>query len=441
MADRIRELMSHIEVREEEIKKEKTEMTEHISKLKVDSVCLEQEIQEQRCLIIELTKKTEDDLNTIMELQRKVAQGEPTVQDLCGSQSQLERAAAISECFQSTNQEETVHDVIEAEEPQLMSRQQLENTTTAVSPISHLEIDNDPLQYSFHVNLQNDEVTKLTKLVKHLKLEQVELSDSISSLREQQREASLSIQTQTELKQQLTRTVWRLKEEKDSIAQSLDGLKQAQEQLTKAVRGLKDEKDQLLRPVGGLEEQKVQLSKALFDLKTEKQQPIESQCSQKEERDQIISLLQCLQTERDQLSQAVLSLKQEKHELTNSLRHLKEERENIQSRYALEEDCDELMKLVSTLREEKERIELSISGLKQEQEQVKLLNGQRVERNVHRAAQSSRLQAEGRRPNPHSAGEYPLQRCQTNEHGGNTVQVLSDESQFVFHYIGLPLFT
>lgn len=452
LADRIQELLAHIEIREEEIKMEETQLREHISKLQVDRVRLEQENQEQGCLITELTKKTEDDLNTIMELQQKLAEGEQHVEEsqgvkeLCGSQSQKEYTAAISGCFLWNNREEGVESLVECvrkgEEPQLMSSQQSDSSTTASAPGCH----QNSLQSSLHVSLLTDQVGKLTESIQSLKMEQEELSDNINSLREQQKEVALSVQTQTEVKQQLTRTVWGLKEEKDGVSQSLDGLKQEREQLTKAVRGLKDERDQFIRSASGLTEEKEQLTKALFGLKTEKEKLLESLSSGKEERDQIMCLLQSLQTERDQLNQAVLSLKQEKDELTNSLKCLKEPRDEEQPSHTLEEDRDKLMKLVGVLRGEKERIELSISCLKQEEEQIQLLQGQREEGNGHKAALFDQIQTDGMNQkqhllNPNSAvttktetpvgtGEYATQRCQTNDHKGNTVQVLRDKYPF-----------
>lgn len=434
-------------------------MREHISKLEVDGVRLEQENQEQGCLIIELTKKTEDDLNTIMELQQKLVEGEQHKEEsqvdekLCGSQLQNEDTAAISGCFQQNNLEECVDIVVESvlkgEEPQLMSHQQPGDLTTASAPGSqHDNHDNqlqNGLQSSLHVSSLTEQVGQLTKSVQSLKTEQEELLVCINSLREQQKEVTQSVQTQTEVKQQLTRTVWGLKEEKDSISKSLALLKQEREQLTRTVCGLRDERDQFTRSMSGPKEEKEQLSKSISGLKGEKEKLLESLSSGKEERDQIMRSLESLQTESDRLSKTVLCLKQERDELSDSLKGLKEQREKEQSSYTLQEDHTRLIKSVRSLREEKEGIELSISCLKKEEGQIKLLlHGLREERNSHEAAQAEERNQKQHLLNPNSAvttektgTENATQRCQTKDHRGNVVQVLRDKS--FTHYCTLSI--
>ncbi|XP_044062114.1 trichohyalin-like [Siniperca chuatsi] len=458
LVDRIQELLAHIELREEEIKREETQLREHISKLEADGVRLEQENQEQGCLITELTKKTEDDLNTIMELQHRLEESEQHMEEsqvdkeLCGSQLQSEYAAAISGSCQQNNLKECVDglvkSVLKGEEPQLMSSQQPDDSTTASAPgfqhNNHYDPLQNSLQSSLHVISLTDQVGQLTKSVQSLKTEQEELSVDINSLREQQREVALLVQTQTEVKQQLTRTVWGLKEEKDSLSQSLAGLKQEREQLTRTVCGLKDERDQFVRSMSSLKEEKGQLTESLSALEGEKEKLLESLSSGKEERDQIMQSLQSLQTESDQLSQAVLYLKQERDELSNSLKCLKEQRDKEQPSYTLHEDRGKLIKSVSSLREEKERTEHSISCLKQDEKQIKLLlQGLREERDSLKTALPSQTQTEGRNQNwhllnPNSAvttkktetlvglGEYATQRCQTDDHRGNSLQEQSD---------------
>ncbi|XP_047196630.1 paramyosin-like [Hippoglossus stenolepis] len=88
LAERIKELLAHIELREVEIKMEQSQLREHASRLEEVRVRQEQENQEQGCLITELTRKTEDDLNTIMELQQKLEES--------GKQSNVE------ECVDNT---------------------------------------------------------------------------------------------------------------------------------------------------------------------------------------------------------------------------------------------------------------------------------------------------------------------------------------------------
>ncbi|XP_034398940.1 myosin-7B-like isoform X2 [Cyclopterus lumpus] len=450
LADRIHELLAHIELREQEIERELTQLTEHISKLEGNRVRLEHENQEQECLITELTKKTEDDLNTIMELQQRLVESEQhteeskVAKELCGSQLQSEYTAAISASFQQINAEECVDSLVESvlngEKPQLMSSQQLDDLTAASAPgsqhVNHYDPPQNRLQSSLHVSSLTDQVGQLTESVQSLKTEKEELSLCIDVLGEQQTEVVLSIQTQTEEKQQLTRTVWGLKEEKDSISQSIAGLKQEREQLTRTVCGLRDERDQFLRYIGGLKEEKGSLS----GLKREKEKLIEYLSSGKEERDQMMQSLQSLQTESDQLSQAVLSLKEEREELTNSLKHLKEQRDKEQSSFTCQEDCDKLIQ--SVLREDKEIIEHSISCLKREEKQIQLLlQGLREETNILRAALPSQTQTEGSNQKPHLpnpkcavttkkteslVGAGVTQRCQAHDHRGSSVQEPSD---------------
>lgn len=388
---------------------------------------MEQENQEQGCLITELTKKTEDDLNTIMELQQKLTEGEQQgdeshyVDEQCGFKMQSECTAAATEGSQGNNQENevesSVKEVLKEENTHLMMGQQSGSSTTASG--NHY----DPSQSS----LQSSQVDKLTRSVQSLRAEQEELSGIITSLREQQRDVTLSVQTQTELKQQLTRTVWGLKVDKDNVSQYLDGLKQQQEQLTKVVRQMKDKRDQFIRFACGLKEEKEQLTKAIIDLKIEKEKLLESITNGKEERDQIACSRQSLQTERDQLNHEVLSLKEEKEKLSDSLKCLKGRGDGEKSSCTLEDDRDKLMKLISTLKEEKERIELSVSCLKQEKEQINLHQGPRQEGNSHTLATLvSRM-------NPNSAvttktetgtEEHTTPRCQTNCDQGNIEQVL-----------------
>lgn len=414
LADRIQELVSHIEDREEEMKREDTQLRELISTLQMERVRLEQENQEQGGLITELTKKTEDDLNTIMELQQQLAEGEERVEEsqvgkeLCGLQPQSDKTATSAGFLWSNLEarvEGSVEDVLKVEQSD-----------------------------SLDVSLLTDQVDNLTRSVQSLKVEQEALSDSIDSLREQQREVALSVQTQTDVKQQLTRTVWGLKDEKDGISQSLDGLRQEREQLTRAVRGLRDERDQFTRSTSGLTEEKEQLTKTLLCLKAEKEKLLESLSGGKEERDELMCLLQSLKTERERLSQGVLSLKQEKEELTNSLKYPKQQRDEEHRYHTLEEDRDKLVKLVSSLREDKERIELSIATLKTEEEQIKSLQGLRGEGGDHKAAVFSHMQTGGRNqkqdlldPNSAATGDHPTRRHPTNHHRANDAQVQRDE--------------
>lgn len=438
--------MAHIELREEEITKEQTQFKENISRLEEDSVRLEQENQEHCCLISELTRKTEDDLNTIMELQQKLAEGseEKEESQTDKTESGLQWECAIKESFLQNNFEESVDSLVasvlkgeeEEEEGAQLFNQEIDMLTSTSVFGCQNNNQNDSLQNmqqsTLHVSALTDQVSQLTSSAQSLKEEQEELTASINSLREQQRDVALSIKTQTEEKQQLTRTVWGLKEEKDRINQSLAALKMEKEQLSRAVCGLKDDRDQFIRSLSGLKDEKEQLTKSLSALERDKEAALESLSREKEERDQIKQSLRTLQAESEQLNQAVLYLKQERDKLTNSLKCLKEQSDREQLPCTSKEDRDRLIKSVNTLKEEKERTENSIRCLKEEEKQITLLiQGLREERN---SLQALPIQTEERSLlNPVSAcvtketetpaGDYATQRCQTKNHWGNSIQV------------------
>lgn len=420
MADRIQELLAHIELREKEIKKEETQLMEHISRLEVDRTRLEQENQEQGCLITELTRKTEDDLNTIMDLQQK-----------------------LEESKEQHNQEQCVDSLVESvlkgDGAQLISIQQTDDLTTASAPESqhnhhNNQFQNNPQTSTLHESSVTDQVDQVTKLIQTLKTEQEELLSSINLLREQHREVALSVQTQTEEKQQLTRTVWGLKEEKDTVSQCLACLKQEKEELSRTVYGLKDGKDHFVRSMIGLQEEKEQLTKIVSALEREKQELIECNSNGRKERDQIVQSVQCLQRESEQLIQVVLNLKQERNELNDSLKRLKEQRDQDQSSYTLQEDCNTLMKSVNSLKEEKQLTEHLLSRLKQEEKQIRLEIEELREKRI-----GHRMQTEERKPEKHllnlncadmtkktetlQTTEHDAQRHQTNNLKGNSIQV------------------
>lgn len=336
LADRIEELLAHIQLGDGEIEREQTQLREQIAELEADGVRLEQENQEQSCLITELTRKTEDDLNTIMDLQQRLVEiGQ------CAEESQ---GSGLMETFGC--------------------QLQTENTET-LSAKSNLEECVEP---------GSSQATDCTTVgsVFSLKKEEEELTGSINSLREEHREVALSVQMQTEEKQRLTRTVWGLKEEKDNITRSLSDLKQEREQLTRTICGLRDEREQFIRSMSGLKEEKEQLATSLSCLQREKEKLFESLSSEKEERDQTVKSLQRLQRDGEQLSQTVLSLEQERDELTESLKRLREQREREQSLHTSEEERNNLRESVCSLKHERDEIEHSIARLKQEQKQIAL---------------------------------------------------------------------
>lgn len=344
------------------MKKEEAQLSEHISELRAAGDRLAQEGEEQASLITELTKKTEDDLNTIMELQEEVAevrQRWDESQEQRASEAQGETTAPAAEGSRGRSQQDEAgnseKEVQKEENTHLIASEQL-NGSTADNPC-------DPLQRS----LQNaPQVDTLTRSIQSLRADRDELSVAVASLREQQQDVSLSVRTQTEVKQQLTRAVWALKVEKDDVSRHLEGLLRQQEQLAKEVRQLRDEREQRTGCARGLAEEREELAKDLIGLKTEKEELLYSIANLKDERDQMMHSEQSLQAERDQLNHQVLSLKQEEEKHTDSLKCLAKAKSEQSSR-TLQGDLDELMKLISTLREDKERLELAVSRLKQEQ--------------------------------------------------------------------------
>lgn len=405
MTERIKELVAHIELKEVDMAKQQTQLMERISRLEEDQVRLEQENQEQGCLISELTKKTEDDLNTIMELQQKLVQGEEVAHLMFSQETDTLKTDSVSGSQHN----------------------------------NHCDSLKNSSQNHLHVGSLREQVAQLTNSVQNLKTEQEGLTKYISSLREQRREVALSIQVQTEEKQQLTRTLWRLKEEKDCICKALADLKQEKEQLSRTVCGLRNEKEHFVRSMNGLNQEKEQLTKSLSALERDKGAIMESLSSGKEEKDEIMKSLQSLRTESDQVSQTVLNLKQERDELTNSLKCLEEQRDQEQISFSLMEEHDGLMKSVSSLKEEKGRSEHSVSCLKEEEKQIMLvIQGLREERNSLQALCIQKQTEEGNQKqqllNPSSAGltkkteipaetaDYATQRCQSNNHRRNLIQ-------------------
>nr|XP_015801269.2 trichohyalin isoform X2 [Nothobranchius furzeri] len=377
LAERIQELLAHIEFREKEIAKEQTQLRESISRMKQDGVRLEHDNQEQASLISELNKKTEDDLNTIMELQQKLEDVKAESQVKQQHRGQWERAhsAGISGMFLYNKQEHAdgvVSRVLKGQdEESSVFRQEVNDLTTSLSSCCQCKNQPELLQTSTqtgdHVDSLTEQVAPLSSSIQSLRSEQEELIASIGFLREQQKEVTLSVQTQTEEKHQLTRAVWALKEQKDNICQSLASLRQERESLSRAVCGLKDEREQFLKSVSGLKEANEQLNESLSALQRKKETVMESLSSEKEERDRIMQSLQGLQTENDQLSQTVLHLKEQRDQLADSLRCLTEQRDQKKLNLTLKEDHDQLMLSVSNLKKERGKIEHSINCLRQEE--------------------------------------------------------------------------
>ncbi|XP_027864769.1 protein MLP1 homolog [Xiphophorus couchianus] len=441
LAERIQELQAHIELREEEMKTEQTHLRECICRLEEDVVRLEQENQEQVSLISELTRKTEDDLNTIMELRQKFEESKekPQSNQHCRSLGQNEHHTEIPGCLQLEKQKECVDSLVENmlkedKETQLSFSQETVSLTTASLSGCQQNIQRDSLQNhsqnSLHVSSLTDEVAQLNNSIQSLKTEQKELTANISSLREEQKEVALSLQRQTEEKQQLTRSVWALKEQKDCIFQSLHGLKQEKEQLSRVVCSLKDEKDQYTRSNSGLKKEKEELNLLLSALQRDKDVIKESILSGEEERDRIMKSLQSLQTESEQLSQTVLHLNEQRDKITESLKSLTEQRDQKELTHTLKEERDQLITSVSSLKEEKEKVEQSVICLKEEQRNIKqiILSLQEDRCNLQ-------MQAEKTNHELNLRNDYMTKRtekgddargCETSNNRGKSVKNVSD---------------
>ncbi|KAM4586800.1 uncharacterized protein V3H82_005589 isoform 2-T2 [Fundulus diaphanus] len=385
LADRIQELLAHIELREEEIKKEQTCLRGRIYRLEEDGVRLEQENQEQVSLISELTRKTEDDLNTIMELRQILEERKEEPQG-----EQKDHQAGVPGCFQEKKHEECVESSGDSllkgnKEAQLIFSQETDSLSTASSSSCQQNVQDESLQNrsqnSPHVSSLTDELAQLNTSVQSLKSEQKDLTANINSLREEQKEVTLSLQRQTEEKQQLTRSVWALKEQKDCIVQSLHGLQREKEKLSRAVSSLKDERDQCARSISGLNEEKEELARSLSTLQRDKDVIKESILRGEEERDGIRKSVPTLQAESDQLSQTVLHLKKQRDKLSESLQGLSEQRDQRERAHALKGERDRLMMSVSSLKEDEEKLQQSVIGLKQEQNNIQqIIVGLREER-------------------------------------------------------------
>ncbi|XP_055368420.1 early endosome antigen 1-like isoform X2 [Betta splendens] len=352
LADKIQQLLTHIELREQEVKKEESQMRKHISSLEEDRARLKQDNEEQGGLITELTRKTEDDLNTIMDMQQKLKE--------------------IREQHQEECVDSLVESVLRGEEAPLISSQQIDELKrdSALEPQhskhSGSPENNQPTN-TLHLSSITDHEDQL--MIQTLKTEQKELLSNLNSLREQHRDVAQAVHAQTEEKQQLTRTVWSLKEEKDKVSQALTGLKQEKEELNRTVVSLKD---QLVKSTKGLKEEKEQLTAILSGLQRQKQELMESLSSGREEQSQIKLSVQSLQRESNQLMQEVLNQKRERDDLINCLKFLKEQRDQEELFLISQDDHNQLIKSVNSLREEQQQTAQSISCLKQEEKQISL---------------------------------------------------------------------
>ncbi|XP_061786361.2 uncharacterized protein [Nerophis lumbriciformis] len=389
LAVRIQELLAHIELNEEDIKRERSQLRARVLCLEEDKAKLEQEREEQGCLVTELTKKTEDDLNTILELQQKLEEERAEWSERRNIKGGGQNPATVSgRCHENKPAECLVQS--EDQLPQLTSSQQVDDMTTFLKPVCQQDL-------------------------RSLRVEQSELTSSVFSLRRQEEEVSLSVRTQTEEKQHLTRTVWALKEEKDGLCLALHGLKQEREHLIREVSGVKDEKAHLFKSVSELKEAKQKLIECFPALEIEKEKLLESLLSGKEETDHIGESVHLQQS-----SQSVLTWTPETLNLTDSLKRLNELTDQPPPLCNLQQDRDRLLKSISTLKDEKDRSEHSVRCLKLEEAQtMQSLEASREERiDQHRPTQEDET-------NYGETGQENRQHV-TRSFNGNTVQEQSD---------------
>ncbi|XP_031645824.1 uncharacterized protein LOC109905092 isoform X7 [Oncorhynchus kisutch] len=346
---RIQELLAHIESQEGESERELVQLRLQVSLLERESTRLEQENLEQGGLITELTRKTEDDLNTIIELQERRVESSQLGLQQGDSGLTIE---SESECGQ---QGEHAVGSVHAQQGQ-----------PTVGVVTSLQGDQTPGSVNSGVpqvdhtvesvcSQQEDRLT--TESTCRLREKRDELIGYLSDLKEEREQVALSLSSQTEEKHQLTRSMWVLKEERDQIHKSLCSLKEEKEQLTRSLCGLKDERDKVTRSMCGLKEERDQLTRSLCGLKDERDKVTRSMCGLKEERDQLVQSMFGLQEERDQPVQSMSGLQEERDQLVQSMSGLQEERDQlVQSMSGLQEERDQLVQSMDVLREQREQL-------------------------------------------------------------------------------------
>ncbi|XP_045579966.1 rootletin isoform X4 [Salmo salar] len=333
---RIQELLAHIERQEGESERELVQLRLQVSLLERESTRLEQENQEQGGLITELTRKTEDDLNTIIELQeRRVESSQLGLQ-------QEDRLTTESTCRLRENRDELI------------------------GYLSDLKEERE--QVSLSLSSQTEEKHQLTRSMWVLKEERDQIHKSLCSLKEE--------------KEQLTRSLCGLKDERDKVMRSMCGLKEGRDQLVQSMSGLQEERHQPVQSMSGLQEERDQLVQSMSGLQEERHQPVQSMSGLQEERDQPVQSMSGLQEERDQLVQSMSGLQEERDQLVQSMSGLQEERDQlVQSMSGLQEERDQLVQSVTGLQEERDQLVQSMSGLQEERDQlVQSMSGLQEER-------------------------------------------------------------
>ncbi|KAJ8015345.1 hypothetical protein DPEC_G00025150 [Dallia pectoralis] len=351
---RIQELVAHLESLEEQSEQEHDQLRQKVLLLEEQSSSLEQEHQEQGGLITELTRKTEDDLNTIMELQQRLTKS--VQRDL----KQDDQGLTIqSECHQPSEHAVTSKYTKQGQHT-LGFMNCLQGDLTPGSGTSvELQVDHT---VSSVCGQQGDRLT--SDSMGSLKEERDELNESLRGLKEEREQVALSVSSQTEEKHQLTRSLWLLKEERDQVTQLLCALKLEKEQLTRSLCGLKDETDKMKQSLCGFKEERDKLAQSLPGFQEERDQLVQSLSGLKDERDQLVQSLSGLQEERDQLVQSLSGLQEERDTLSQYLCTQNIERDQ------LKKERDQLMKSVCTLKEQKEQLAQTLRCLEQERDKL-----------------------------------------------------------------------
>ncbi|XP_029627124.1 rootletin isoform X2 [Salmo trutta] len=333
---RIQELLAHIERQEGESERELVQLRLQVSLLERESTRLEQENQEQGGLITELTRKTEDDLNTIIELQeRRVESSQLGLQ-------QEDRLTTESTCRLRENRDELI--------------------------VYLSDLKEEREQVSLSLSSQTEEKHQLTRSMWVLKEERDQIHKSLCGLKEE--------------KEQLTRSLCGLKDERDKVMRSMCGLKEGRDQLVQSMSGLQEERDQPVQSMSGLQEDRDQPVQSMSGLQEERDQPVQSMSGLQEDRDQPVQSMSGLQEERDQPVQSMSGLQEERDQLVQSMSGLQEERDQlVQSMSGLQEERDQLVQSMSGLQEERDQLVQSMSGLQEERHQpVQSMSGLQEER-------------------------------------------------------------
>ncbi|CAL8330520.1 unnamed protein product [Gadus morhua 'NCC'] len=417
LAERIQELLARVELREEEHAKEAGLLAEGAAAaLAAEVGRREREQQEQGGLIAELTRKTEDDLNAIMDLRQRLA--------VAKEEESARRRAAESEAPGGRRDDGSARGVTAGLARRLGERpsQVDEQTQTCLEqdlPTTDSSTDPFPgdhcVDQGVAARLQVDalgvaarlRVDALAEAVRALSEEKEELSRCVGPLREEQREVALAVQTRTEEKQRLTRTLWGMKEERDGVAAALSALRQEREQLSRSVCGLREEREQLGRSLEELREERGRLGEELSELRNQTETSTSERTSGGGREG-----VQGDQEDRVELTtQSEHSLNVDDGGLTGSSGGLIEQRETERAYDVSKEERDELLQSVCSLTDERRRVEQSIAILKTEEERLRLSVWSLIEERDVLQAEGAALQDQSQ-PDGRGQDQHPANQIQ-----------------------------